>query len=96
MRAVYLYYKNKLAFLIVLLIVFSAFTADILDLREELQVLPCPYSCLDDNITAGLADPVAIKTEPIPFLCFVHLASPFEISSSHTLTQGPRAPPSSS
>ena len=86
-------HKRKLYFLAILLIAFSAFTADILDLREELQVLPSPNNCLDDNITTGLTDPFAIKAEPIPFLYFLQLTSPFEVSSFHLQTQPPRAPP---
>lgn len=86
-------HKRKLSFLVIFLIAFLAFTADILDLREELQVLPSPNNCLDDNITAGLTDPFAIKTEPIPVLYFFQLTSPFEVSSFHLQTKTPRAPP---
>jgi len=86
-------HKRKFSFFVTLLIAFSAFTADILDLREELQILPRPDNCLDDNITSGLTSEVAVKADSIPFFCFVQLTSSFETLLLYLLTQGPRAPP---
>ena len=47
--------------------------ADILDLREELHILPCPYSCfscLDSNITTGLISAATFDPEPIYITVF--------------------------
>ena len=52
MTASDLFQKRKSLFLgILFLIAFFTFTADILDLREELHILSCPYNCLDSSIS---------------------------------------------
>jgi hypothetical protein len=93
MASSFLHKRNAL-FCVVLLIVFFAFTADILDLREELQLLPCPYSYLDNNITTGITSYFTFEAEPILILCSAHQKSSIEISFLHLLPYGYRAPPS--
>ena len=46
--------KRKAYFVAILFIVCFVFTADILDLREELRILSYPYPCLDNNVTTGI------------------------------------------
>jgi hypothetical protein len=80
-------------FCVALLIAFAAFTADILDLREELGILSCPYSSLDNNVTAVIANDTTFKAEPVLFECSVHRNSSVKISFLHLLPHGFRAPP---
>jgi hypothetical protein len=94
MTASALLHKRKTLFLVILLIAFAAFTADILDLREELGIISCPYSSLDNNITAVIANDTTFKTEPVVFSCSVHQKSSVKISFLHLLSHGFRAPPS--
>jgi hypothetical protein len=96
MKAFSLLHKRKTFFCVALLIAFSAFTADILDLREELGILSCPYSCLDNNVTAVIANDTTFKTEPVLFSCSVHRKSSVKISFLHLFPHGFRAPPSCS
>jgi hypothetical protein len=77
----------------ILLIVCSVFTADILDLREELRILSCPYSSLDNNITTAIAASTDFETEPLPILRAVDRMSSVKISFLHLLPYGFRAPP---
>jgi hypothetical protein len=89
-------HKRKTLLLVILFIAFSAFTADILDLREELCMLSCPYSSLDNNVTSGIINNFTFETEPIPILCSVDWKSSVEISFLHLLPYGFRAPPTRS
>jgi hypothetical protein len=86
-------YKRKTLFLVILLIVFSAFTADVLDLREDLQILPSPYGSLDNNVTTGITDNVDFNPAPVILLCSVDWKSSVKISFLHLLPHGFRAPP---
>ncbi len=87
-------HKRKTLLLVVLFLGFSAFTADILDLREELHILSCPYSSLDNNVSTGLTNNHPFVPEQIPTLCSVHLKGSAKISFLHLLPYGYRAPPS--
>jgi hypothetical protein len=87
-------HKRKTLFLVILFIAFSAFTADILDLRDELRFLPCPYSFLDNSITTGITSHSTFETEPLLILFSAHQKSSFKISFLHLLPYGFRAPPS--
>jgi hypothetical protein len=89
-------HKRKTLFLVILLIVFSAFTADILDLREELHILSCPYSSLDNNVTSGITSSSDYVLEPVVLFCSIHRKLSVEISFLHLLPYGFRAPPSRS
>ena len=88
--------KRKILFLAALLLAFSAFTADILDLREELLILSSPYSSLDDNVTTGVNSGFAFTPEPALLLSSVQQELSVEISFMHLLPCGFRAPPSRS
>jgi hypothetical protein len=85
--------KRKAYFIAILLIVGSIFTADILDLREELRFLPCPYSSLDNNVTTGIATTTSFETEPLLVLRSVDRISSVKISFLFLLPYGFRAPP---
>jgi hypothetical protein len=89
-----LLHKRKALSCVVLLIVFFAFTADILDLREELQLLPCPYSCVDNNITTGITSPFTFEMETIFIVFSARQKSSVKISFFHLFPCGFRAPPS--
>lgn len=88
--------QRKLFLYAALLIAFSAFTADIIDLREELRFISCTNSCFDNNITTGLASHSAIEAEPILIACSTHQKSSIKTSFLHLLPYGVRAPPSRS
>ena len=90
------FHKRKTLFLVILFVAFSTFTADILDLREELHILSCPSSSLDSNVTTGITSNVDFVPEPVVLFCSVHQKSSVEISFLHLLPYGFRAPPSRS
>jgi hypothetical protein len=87
-------HKRKTLFLVILFIAFSAFTADILDLREELCFLSCLYSFLDNNVTTGITSNFPFEMELVLFSRFVHQKSSVKISFLHLLPYTFRAPPS--
>jgi hypothetical protein len=88
--------KRKSLFLGVLFIAFFTFTADILDLRDELHILSCPYSCLDSNITTGLISTTAFDPEPVYIMVSGKKKASVKISFIHLLPYGFRAPPTKS
>jgi hypothetical protein len=96
MTASDLFQKRKALFLGVLFIVFFMFTVDILDLREELRILSCPYNCLDNDITTGLVNTAASS----PALHYIMVSgkkkASVKISFIHLLPYGFRAPPAKS
>lgn len=87
-------HKRKTLLLVILFIAFSAFTADILDLREELRILSCPYSSLDNNISTGLTSNQTFELEQIITLPSIQGKAAVNISFLHLLPCGYRAPPS--
>jgi hypothetical protein len=87
-------HKRKALLVGILFIAFFSFTADILDLREELRFLSCPNSSLDNDITTGITGNFPFETEPVLFSCYSHRKSLVKISFLHLLPYGFRAPPS--
>ena len=87
-------HKRKTLFLVILFIAFSTFTADVLDLREELHILSCPYSSLDNNVTTGITSTIDFKPEPVVLFCSAYQKTSVKISFLHFLPYGFRAPPS--
>jgi hypothetical protein len=87
-------HKRKTLLFVILFIAFSAFTADILDLREELCILSCPYSSLDNNISAGLPSNHPFKLEQILTAPSVQRETAVNIKFFHLLPYSYRAPPS--
>jgi hypothetical protein len=87
-------YKRKTLFLVVLFIAFSAFTADILDLREELCILSAPYSNLESNVSNGIISHASLLPEPTLILHFTQKKTSVKISFLHLMSYGFRAPPS--
>jgi hypothetical protein len=87
---------RKIFCLTILTIAFFAFTADIFDLREELQIISCPYNSIDNNITTGMTDQFAFDPAPILTLSPVHWTSSVVIAFAHLPACGLRAPPFSS
>jgi hypothetical protein len=94
MTASVLLYKRKTFFLVILFIIFSAFTADILDLREELCLHSCPYSVLDDNVSTGFTSNHLFKLEQMLFVYSVQGKTAVKISFLSLLPYNFRAPPS--
>jgi hypothetical protein len=87
-------HKRKTLCLVILFIAFFAFTADIVDLREELYISPCPYSSLDNNVSTGLTSNHTFELEHILTLPSVQRKAAVKISFLHLLPYGYRAPPS--
>jgi hypothetical protein len=85
--------KRKYFCLVILFMTFAIFTADIIDLREELQILSYSYNSLDNNITTGVTDPFLFDPVPILTLSPIHCTSSVVASSSHLPPCGFRAPP---
>ena len=95
MTAVTLFHKRKtLLLVIILFIAFPAFMADILDLREDLHIISCAYSSLDNNITTGITNNVAFVLGPIVFFGSAYQRTSINISFLHLFPLGLRAPPS--
>ena len=88
------FHKRKSLFFIIFFIAFSAFTADVLDLREELNILPGPGISLDNNIATGIISSFALKPEPIRIFHSVQSGSSAKTSFLYLLSCGFRAPPS--
>jgi hypothetical protein len=86
--------KRNSLFLIILFVAVSIFTADIIDLREELRFLSYPYSNLDSGITDGVACPFAVAPVPRISRSPVEGKTSVKISFIHLLPYGFRAPPS--
>jgi hypothetical protein len=87
-------HKRTTPLLVVLFIVFSAFTADVLDLREELCLLSCPYSSLDNNVSTGLTSDHPFKLEQTRKVPFLQWKTTVKISFFLPLPYDNRAPPS--
>ena len=96
MTAAALLHKRRKLFFIVLCVAFSAFVVDIVDLREELQIIPCPYSSLDNNVTTAITTAYSFNPEQTFTFYSVQCESSANISFLHLLTYGFRAPPSRS
>jgi hypothetical protein len=94
MTALALLHKRTTLILVILFIFFFAFTADILDLREELYLLSCPYSSLDNNVSTGLTSNRPFKLEQIITVPFVDRKAVVPVTFLHLLPYGYRAPPS--
>jgi len=86
-------HKRKAFFFALLFLVASVFTADVIDLREELRILSYPYSYLDNNVTTGIVSDTPLDTAPFFFLRAVDRTSSVDISFLHLLPYGFRAPP---
>ncbi len=84
--------KRKLIFFI-FLVGFAAFTADILDLRDEIQMLPCPFGSLDNNVATGLINDFRIDPGPIVVACPIQRKASFKVSLSTLFSYSFRAPP---
>jgi hypothetical protein len=93
MTASSLLHKRKALFFVILFIAFPAFTADILDVREELSFLSCPDSFLDNDATTGITSNFSFKMEQLIILCSAYQKSSFKISLLYLLPYGFRAPP---
>jgi hypothetical protein len=91
-----LFQKRKALFLGVLFVAFFMFTVDILDLREELRILSCPYNCLDSDIATGLISTAAFGPELFYIMVFRKMKASVTISFIHLLPYGFRAPPAKS
>jgi hypothetical protein len=85
--------RKTTLFGVVFLIAFSVFMTDVVDLREELRILSCPYSSLDNNIEAGVASSFFIEPEPLPPVFGITKKVSVEISFLYRLPYSFRAPP---
>ncbi len=88
-------HTGRALFLAALLVVFSAFTADVLDLREELRFFSCPDGFLDSNVTTAILGTTSLDTAPVIARRTVDWESSVEISFLHLLPYSFRAPPRS-
>jgi hypothetical protein len=86
--------KRKSIFLIILFAALAVFTADVADLREELRILSCTNSNLDNDISTGVASHLSIEAATLPLLIGVSKKVLVVVSSLHLLPFSFRAPPS--
>jgi hypothetical protein len=97
MRAPLLLREKRAFYSIVFLIALTAFSADILDLRQEIHLLGHQSGYLGGNITACIVSHVIFHTDSIPFVCSTVAESSVMIPSfPHDLPYGFRAPPARS
>ena len=87
---------RKFLFFLAIFVAFFTFTADIVDLREELLVLSCSANCLDNNITTGMVSAIVFKDLPMVASVILQQRESLKISFLHLLSFGLRAPPRSS
>lgn len=87
---------KRIFFQLILFIAFFSFTADILDLREELHFIKVPYSSLDNNISTGLACQAHFESEPAFGGTSACNRLSVTLSFFHLLSYGLRAPPARS
>ena len=88
-----LLHKRKTLLLVILFIAFSAFTADILDLREEIHLLAYQDSSLDNNVTTGIISKIVFALETVVLFSPVDRNLSVIISFLHLIPYGFRAPP---
>lgn len=86
-------HKRRALFLVILFFAFSAFTADILDLREECYTLSGPYETLDSDISAAATGDHRFDQREAPSVRFVRQHGTENLSFFHLLPYSFRAPP---
>jgi len=86
-------HRRKAYLLLILFFTIAAFTVDIIDLREDMHLRPCPYSSLDNNITTGVQGGFCFEPELIQKIHSLYQKSPIAISFWHLFPYGYRAPP---
>jgi hypothetical protein len=85
--------KRKRLFLLLIIATFVCFAWDIIDLRDEVHLIACPYSSLDNNVTTGIQSSFSCEPEPMPtFFSFAKKAS-VAISFLSSSPVNFRAPP---
>jgi hypothetical protein len=85
--------KRKSLFLLLVIATFVCFALDIIDVRDEVHLIACPYSSLDNNVTTGIQS--SFSCEPEPMLVFFSFAKKASVVISF-LSSSPfhfRAPP---
>lgn len=85
--------KGKTLLLVVCVIALAAFTADILDVREELYLLSCPNGGLDDDVSSGVIARHRIEPERLLWVPLGCRTARADITFLHLLPCGYRAPP---
>jgi hypothetical protein len=85
--------KKKILFCVILFVALCVFTTDMLDLREELQILSCPFGCPDNDFTPGIYGAASVKYSQIPDLFSGFKVESLKISFIHLLPYNFRAPP---
>ncbi len=84
---------KKALFLAVLLIIFSAFSAEVLSVRKELRHISCQDNVLDDGVTVAIVSNAVLYTVPTVIVSAVYRESSVKISFLHLLPYAFRAPP---
>jgi hypothetical protein len=84
---------KKTCFFLILFFTLAVFTADIIDLREDIHILPCSHSSIDNNITTGIQSLFSFVPVLIHKFCSVNQKSSIVISLFHLFPYGYRAPP---
>jgi hypothetical protein len=85
--------KRKSLFLLLVIATFICFGLDIIDVRDEVHLISCPYSSLDNNVTTGIQS--SFSCEPEPMLAYFSFAKKASVVISF-LSASPfhfRAPP---
>ncbi len=88
--------KRKTLFCIILFVAFCAFMTDVVDLREELQILSCPFGCPDNDFTNGTNNTAAVNYDSISVMFSGIESTAVKISFHHLSPCALRAPPTHS
>jgi len=85
--------KRKSLFFLLFIAAFVCFAWDIVDVRDEVHLIACPYSSLDNNVTTGIQSYFSYEPEPmLTFFSFAKKAS-VAISLQSSSPINFRAPP---
>jgi hypothetical protein len=85
--------RKKACFLFFFFVVFAAFAADIVDLREDIHILSCPHGSVDSNITTCIQSLFSFVPDMVRKFCSLSQKSSVVISLFHLFPFGYRAPP---
>ena len=87
-------HKRKLIHLFFLVLVGIVFTANVLDLRDELRLISCQHSNWVQNITTGIQSCFSFDPAPILNFCTLIQDASFVITFLYISPVQNRAPPS--
>ncbi len=93
MVAFYPLHKRNAYFFLMLFLTFATFTTNILDLRDEFQLLPCFDEVMTDDITTAIQSDSSFHQPLTQEFCTLNQNSLVSNSSFHAFPVEDRSPP---